>query len=1314
MNTSKKVPYFKIAGGIVLISTLVYAAMTFAPSTQPVTTMAPYAFDAGNLLRGDTRAFRPWFENGAWQGDVIEYDVDEFGVRSTDADVGSNPPTATGNNWMARATFADKEANVRDYWQESSGNDSRRSIFTVNSDSGSQVPFLWNNLSDAQKSALDPATAIIATADRPYDSDILNFVRGDHSNEKSATGGTLRLRYSLLGDIINSNPVYIGQPEEAFVIEGFPTFKFDNADRAGRVAVGANDGMLHVFDASDGSEVYAYIPSMLIGNLGNLAKSPYNHTYYVDGELFYGSAFITDTWKSLLSGGLGAGGKGLFILDVTNPDPSDDKVLYEITGTNIGHIYGKPRFGRTADGSWNVYIGNGYGNTNASGNPGNAELLIISLEDGSISRIDTGLKGGLSAPALVSGADRVVDFVFAGDTNGNMYRFDLTDNSVETIFDSIADAGIPYGDRPIMTAPVIGAHPNGGFMAFFGTGNKTSLVDVADASYPIQAIYGIWDSANDDVIVQQHLAETTATFSTQGDGTGSPTSNTEDVRYIVESAGPGAAPGNAAVDYGSSVCKTADNCAKGWMVELPNVGERVLGTPSLRAGRVSVVTTNPVGTDGEPDLEGDSWLMSLFYLTGGDGDDISFNLSGDGILNDDDRFTLLNSDALLPPVGIGLGDGMISQPTIVRVADGIDMVFINGLRLPLPQTFEGGPFLSGHIDVETDSPSTAPSLGGSVAPNEVKKHSEGYDVRSSDGLGRAVDGHVHAYDTIHNVNWVDFFELEPRRGLGNMGALPVPPDGGSCPDGSTGVYNNDVEPPSLQGCVEIVEAELNRAFDTYGSPDEGPTLEAEVHGRDTDKPLSKSQKFIVILANADLSAAGKIQIGCRVWDVVDYQDMITAQLEAIPAASPGDLKDTETGIPLVVSLESIAGGKVYYDVDSTGSDGGDCADLDEDLGLSKKPTLRIAFTQRSILDGGIHGTRSQCVLGLHDYRDKVCYSDAAVLGNAKAAIDAGVDPDFSFSSCQDDRFIGTKPGGTPPPGYIRDPARNLHITESLEGDNGKWRWRNGALTLQLLKVSDSNQAQYNLQGREWLPQRSRGQRVYRFGGTYAQAFTDITQETDPLTGEPIGKPYPAAGGAPDTGESIIWPESGLLYEATLYWHYSDLAENLRRAEPSSLPCYGDSSYNSALTQELGGLTLGEYQKLIEGLGDVDEQGSLIAQYSALLDELASAIAAGDQNQVNQILLELGELLQGSTDLQDYIQYRDYAPGHIPEQKLLEFDKDLVEPPGGDGGSSSTDDGTPVNVDDLEGFGMGGGGASGGGLTGNDVLEGLRIWIDPRD
>jgi hypothetical protein len=304
----------------------------------------------------------------------------------------------------------------------------------------------------------------------------------------------------------------------------------------------------------------------------------------------------------------------------------------------------------------------------------------------------------------------------------------------------------------------------------------------------------------------------------------------------------------------------------------------------------------------------------------------------------------------------------------------------------------------------------------------------------------------------------------------------------------------------------------------------------------------------------------------------------------------------------------------------------------------------------------------------------------------------------TYTSC-------TNLAATPPDDYIRDPALNLHLTESLEGDNGKWRTRNGALTLQLLRVNNgTNAAEYTLQHKDWLPRKTRGNKITRFGGMYAQLFTS--------TASAGGLTYPVAGDANNLDTDEGASESGLLYESSLYWHYSDLADNLRVADPASVPCYGDSNYNFALTQELGGLTLGEYNALIGDLGDENDPTSLISQYANLLEALASALAGGDQDQINQILLELGELLDANPDLLDYAQYRDYAPGHIPEQHLLDLDKNLDDP-GGDSGGESSEDGTPVDVDDLEGFGMGGG-EPGGGLAGNDVLEGLRIWIDPRD
>ena len=220
---------------------------------------------------------------------------------------------------------------------------------------------------------------------------------------------------------------------------------------------------------------------------------------------------------------------------------------------------------------------------------------------------------------------------------------------------------------------------------------------------------------------------------------------------------------------------------------------------------------------------------------------------------------------------------------------------------------------------------------------------------------------------------------------------------------------NKTEDGTLYGCVVTsLDAELNRAYDTftptvtYVDPDPStgkcptsgserfdptytlttdsngdPTCEkktitpqSEVYLLGGTTPIPKDKKFIVTLANADLSTAGILQIGCRTWKVEDYQDMITSQLEA-PEPTPAELHDTYHGdkAALLFTLDGIASGAEDY--------GYTCP---ED---SPNPTLRISFEQRSILDLGIVGTRSQCVLGLHKPTDEVCYTDAAVLSAAE-------------------------------------------------------------------------------------------------------------------------------------------------------------------------------------------------------------------------------------------------------------------------------------------------------------------------------------------
>ena len=179
----------------------------------------------------------------------------------------------------------------------------------------------------------------------------LNYLRGDKSKE----GSPFRIRSSALADIVNSGAKYVGAPgTSGNMAEGRADFVKERAERRGVVYVGANDGMLHAFDAETGDERFAYIPSWMGPKLSALTDNSYDsdHQAYVDAtpvirDAKIGSGTDASDWKTVLIGGTGGGGRGVFALDVTDPtsfDPS--KVMWEFTHLNdadMGFVIGKPR-----------------------------------------------------------------------------------------------------------------------------------------------------------------------------------------------------------------------------------------------------------------------------------------------------------------------------------------------------------------------------------------------------------------------------------------------------------------------------------------------------------------------------------------------------------------------------------------------------------------------------------------------------------------------------------------------------------------------------------------------------------------------------------------------------------------------------------------------------------------------------------------------------------------------------------------------------------------------------------------------------------
>ncbi|MCZ6831029.1 MAG: PilC/PilY family type IV pilus protein [Gammaproteobacteria bacterium] len=696
------------------------AAPAFDPGLQPLGSIAPISLSNSDLSGGDVRAYRTWFENGGWQGDLVEYTVSDLGALSTSVDLSGVSPANEGappSNWSAHVRFALAEIVNGSYW------DTGREIVIWNG--FSQEAFRWDNLSDAQQAALDQT----AFDNDETSSDILNYIRGERSNETPS--GSLRSRASVLGDMIHSNPVYVGPPKGSYTEHDYAVFAADHSTRDERIYVGANDGMLHAFDADDGSEAWAYIPSMLIPELDRLAGRPYTHQYYVDGSLTVKDTFNGTAWQTVLVGGLGAGGKGWFGLDITYPDianedaigGTDIKVLWELDASSdddLGYAFGQAVISKLNDGKWYAVLGNGYNSVN-----GLAKLYLVNIASGGITRISTGSgsaesPNGLSSPSLVdTNGDGTADIVYAGDIDGHMWKFDLTGNTSGNW--AVAYAGVPIhpGDssQPIIQAPDVTLHPATGHLVMFGTGRLFTEADMADNS--VQAMYGIWDSGNvpPDADAQSLLTQTLS---------GDQDYTAVDIAETVQTYNPD--PG--AIDWSTQ---------HGWNVPLP-AGFRVLQPPQLRGGRLKV-TINQPGTRA-------NYLLESYYLDGGSPGHPIFDLDRTGTLSSSDNIDVNDDGDLVDSEDVVVmwaqPAGVMSQPTIARVAQGIDTQMLNYVvppaQLPCTGDCPGG-FQGGHIDVDTD-----------YYNHKAKKDDPG-------GVGGKTYFHTHEYDKKTGRVYVDYTEI---------------------------------------------------------------------------------------------------------------------------------------------------------------------------------------------------------------------------------------------------------------------------------------------------------------------------------------------------------------------------------------------------------------------------------------------------------------------------------------------------------------------------------------------------------------------------
>src|SRR5215467_2469417 len=530
------------------------------------------------------------------------------------------------------------------------------------------TPFSWTPaLAPAGISASTGLDMALSTfASDPNGQDVLQFIRGSNAQEQR-NGGKFRNRTHKLGDIVFSAPLYVGAPNGLTQTADYFAFATAHANRSPVVYVGADDGMLHAFDAATGNERFAYIPNGVFSNLVKLANPFYNqqHQYFVNGSPRVADVqFASDgSWHTVLVGTEGAGGNSVFALDVSAPDSLVSEaqvaqaVLWEFSDADMGLSFSEPEIVSTAAG-WMVMVGNGYNSPNQK-----PVLYGIEPQTGAIlAKIDlcaavpvacnTAVANGLSSVAVVNSFGQVsaaANVAYAGDLQGNVWRVDISDPNpanwiVSVMFQATDPSGAP---QPITAVPAVTLNPKFpnllGTMVYVGTGQLLGIPDLTTTQ--IETMYGIYDPP---------------TGSTPPIGfAGIPNRSNLQPQVLANESVNGVSVRTVPTPSAVPLPPTA-GAVRGWYMDLSlSPGERIVADPEIESGGGVVFTTYQPNTS-TCSGGGNAWLMVLNFATGAAFPLPELDINGDAKLNQNDLPASGNV-----PVGMLLGPGYASTPTLL-------------------------------------------------------------------------------------------------------------------------------------------------------------------------------------------------------------------------------------------------------------------------------------------------------------------------------------------------------------------------------------------------------------------------------------------------------------------------------------------------------------------------------------------------------------------------------------------------------------------------------------------------------------------------
>jgi type IV pilus assembly protein PilY1 len=476
---------------------------------------------------------------------------------------------------------------------------------------------------------------------------VIDYIYGYDAYDDDMDFETNEKRRWILGAFLHSRPAVVHYDASTSVI-----------------FAGANDGMLHAFLDSDGSELWGFVPPDLLDRLQYLHGASLE--YFVDGAPRAAVIDLDgDRTVEPLEGdrviivfGERRGGSHFYALDVTDYDVPE--LLWEIHPEpggdfeGMGQSWSTPNIGVVRVGGADrmaVFLGGGY-DTNQDDDPVTSNdtmgqgIYVVDLFDGSLLWKTTALENPsmtYSIPSSIVAIDTTdsgyVDRLYVGDTGSQVWRCDIGDgdpaNGATTqVFE---DSG---SGRKIFYPPDVSLE-HGYEMLFFGTGDRAHPKNETT----IDRIYTLKDTNPLIPFTPTDLVDVTANL--VQDGTELERANTLD-------------------DL---------NTHQGWYIDLDeHPGEKVLSPSIVYFGVVYLTTFTPtVGDPLDPCYvgEGTARLYALDYRTGGA--QLNFDTSTEE-LTKADRFELIGTAipsgvviALIEGIGasyIGVGGGIVNSDLI--------------------------------------------------------------------------------------------------------------------------------------------------------------------------------------------------------------------------------------------------------------------------------------------------------------------------------------------------------------------------------------------------------------------------------------------------------------------------------------------------------------------------------------------------------------------------------------------------------------------------------------------------------------------------